>query len=45
LINSAGSAAAILDQARRKWPAESGLAFAVTRARNTGAQIVTTPRA
>jgi predicted sugar kinase len=45
VIGSAGAAAAVLDQARRKWPAETGLAFAVTRARNCGAQIVATPRA
>jgi len=39
LIGSESDAAALLAAARRRWPAESGLSFAVSRGRNRGADI------
>jgi beta-RFAP synthase len=39
LIGGEADAAALLAAARRRWPAESGLAFAVSRGRNRGADI------
>jgi predicted sugar kinase len=45
LIGSEAEAAALLAAARRRWPAESGLAFAVSRGRNRGADIEVTPAA
>jgi beta-RFAP synthase len=44
IIESAAAAATVLEQARRKWPAETGLAFMVTRARNSGARVSATAR-
>ena len=39
LIGSESDAAALLAAARRRWPPESGLSFAVSRGRNRGADI------
>jgi beta-RFAP synthase len=39
LIGSEADAAALLADARRRWPPESGLTFAVSRGRNRGADI------
>jgi beta-RFAP synthase len=45
LIGSEAEAAALMAAARRRWPAESGLTFAVSRGRNRGADIEVTPAA
>jgi beta-ribofuranosylaminobenzene 5'-phosphate synthase len=39
LVGSEAEAAALLAAARRRWPAESGLSFALSRGRNRGADI------
>lgn len=43
LIANEAEAQALLAQARRHWPADSGLAFALTRGRNRGAEIDVLP--
>jgi len=45
LIGSEAEAAALLAAARRRWPADSGLSFAVSRGRNRGADIEVLPAA
>jgi beta-RFAP synthase len=45
LIGGEAEAAALLAAARRRWPADSGLAFAVSRGRNRGADIEVLPAA
>ena len=45
LVGGEAAVAALLTAARRRWPAESGLAFAVSRGRNRGADIEVTPAA
>jgi len=43
LIGSEAEAGALLAAARRRWPAESGLSFAISRGRNRGADIEVLP--
>jgi beta-RFAP synthase len=43
LIGSESEAAALLAAARRRWPADSGLSFALSRGRNRGADIEVVP--
>jgi predicted sugar kinase len=45
LIGSEAEAAALLAAARRRWPADSGLAFTLSRGRNRGADIEVLPAA
>lgn len=43
IIGGEGEAIRLLGAARRRWPAESGLSFAVSRGRNRGADIEVVP--
>jgi len=45
LVGSEADAASLLAAARRRWPADSGLAFALSRGRNRGADIEIMPAA
>ena len=45
LIGDEAAAAALLAAARRRWPAESGLSFALSRGRNRGADVEVVPAA
>jgi beta-RFAP synthase len=45
LVGGEADAAALLAAARRRWPADSGLTFALSRGRNRGADIEVTPAA